>query len=286
MSAAETVTTTVPFPAKVVPWSTSPKWATALAAAQAEMPPIEKKRSVTVRTDKGSYSYSYADLADIFAAVRPVLAKHELAVTQDVQIQDGKVLCYTMIWHSSGESHSFGPVTLNAGSTPQNAGSAITYARRYGLSAALGIATEEDDDAQHAEKKPRKPVPSSGPQSDTPPNTHTGRTTDSDSQAPEVAAASGARTDGIEPSEEVGGGGSAAGPSDPQTIKAFIEALERRFPGKSRAMKVNYVNALTKDEKKKINDISEKQLGTFNKSELLAWISDINDYLAHSPRPR
>lgn len=54
-------------------------------------------------------------------------------------------------------------LALPSGGTPQTAGSAITYARRYSLCAALGVAGEEDDDgnaAQHAPKpqKPQKPA--------------------------------------------------------------------------------------------------------------------------------
>src|SRR5688572_22873174 len=53
--------------------------AKALVAALAELEDIPKKHTANM----GSHSYTYADLADALSYVRPILAKHGLAVTQD-----------------------------------------------------------------------------------------------------------------------------------------------------------------------------------------------------------
>lgn len=125
------------------------EWAKAFVAAQGDLPEITKDKTVTVKTKNGqSFKYSYADLPTIVAKIRPVLAKHGLAVAQDVEIQDGRVVVSTRIYHVSGYMEKFGPVVLNGGNDAQAAGSAITYARRYALCAALNIAADEDDDGQ------------------------------------------------------------------------------------------------------------------------------------------
>jgi len=137
-----------------------PRWgkeiAAAFVAAQAEMPEITKGRKANV----GNYSYTYADLGDVLNAVRPVLIKHGLAVAQDVSRHERMIEVFTLIVHKSGESVSFGPMGFESGSTPQASGSAVTYARRYSLLAALGLATEDDDGQSAAkDKKPQRPEP-------------------------------------------------------------------------------------------------------------------------------
>jgi ERF superfamily protein len=130
------------------------KLAGALAAAQAEFPTIEKSRKV----DAGTYSYSYAPLEDVFKAVRDVLAKHELAITQPLDRDDqGRAVLRTTLMHVSGGSvgGEF-PLALD-GLAPQQQGQRITYARRYALISLLGLATEEDvDSGPDAQQAPRQ----------------------------------------------------------------------------------------------------------------------------------
>jgi len=121
----------------------------ALAAAQAQLVNPPKDRTAKL----GAYSYTYADLPTILDAVRPVLAEHHLAVVQSVSAMDGQVGVRTIVIHSSGESIESETLWLPAGDTPQQAGSAVTYARRYSLCAMLGIAADEDDDAGHVQPK-------------------------------------------------------------------------------------------------------------------------------------
>jgi hypothetical protein len=90
----------------------------------------------------------YADLATVLDTVRPVLAKYKLAVVQlPTELEGGPGLATTLV-HESGEWMR-STVRLYPGKTdPQGIGSALTYARRYGLQAALGIAADDDDDGQ------------------------------------------------------------------------------------------------------------------------------------------
>ena len=122
------------------------KIAAAFVAAQAELTNPPKKS----KANTGTYSYTYADLPAIIDHVRPVLAKHGLGISQDVLMEDGRLLIRTRIIHSSGECMEFGPLAGSVGGEWQKVGSGITYARRYALAAALGIAADEDDDAATA----------------------------------------------------------------------------------------------------------------------------------------
>lgn len=121
-------------------------WVAALTA----MPAIHKDQTA----DAGSYSYKYAGLPSIREAVVPVLAEHNIAFGQDVQTVDGRISVKTRFYHTSGHVEVFGPLELPAGSSPQQAGSATTYARRYALEAALGLASSEDTDAKDVQPEP------------------------------------------------------------------------------------------------------------------------------------
>ena len=120
----------------------------ALAKAQAEFSTPKRTKEAMVTATR---RYNYADLQDVLASVREPLAKHGLSVTQMTQEFAGQVELVTLLLHSSGEwLRSVYPVKAKT-ERPQEFGSALTYARRYTLSALLGIASEEDDDAQGAQ---------------------------------------------------------------------------------------------------------------------------------------
>lgn len=107
----------------------------------------------------GTYSYRYADLGDILAVVRPALAAQGLSVMQEVHSlpeAPGDVAVSTTFIHIGGQWARTAPFRLARGQTPQQAGSAVTYARRYSLLAACGLATE-DDDAALAQSHARSP---------------------------------------------------------------------------------------------------------------------------------
>lgn len=131
----------------------SKEFTEAFTKALAAMPEVGKGKEA----DMGDYSYKYADLHSILDAVRPVLAEHGLSVAQSTVNLDGKVGVETRIYHTSGHVETFGPLVLPAGNNAQGYGSAITYARRYSLTAALGIAPDEDDDGAGAVKAQQAP---------------------------------------------------------------------------------------------------------------------------------
>jgi ERF superfamily len=120
--------------------------AAALAKAQGEFPPVPKNRTAEIPTKTGGkYSYKYADLSDLIAAVTPALSRNSLAISQDPTVIDGKLCLETMIMHASGEWKS-GIYPLQSFERPQEMGSEITYARRYTMAALLGVHAEEDED--------------------------------------------------------------------------------------------------------------------------------------------
>jgi hypothetical protein len=130
----------------------------ALAAAQGEFPSIPRDKTVTVETRTGrSYTFSYAPLDTILALVRPVLSKHGLAFTQQLEF-NGHAQLRTELRHAEGGviGSSF---PLGSWETPQQLGSATTYIRRYAATAILGIAAEEDDDGNHAAGNTAQPEP-------------------------------------------------------------------------------------------------------------------------------
>lgn len=127
--------------------------AKSLVQAQAEFPAIERSKAVRVQTKTGgSYTFSYAPLDVIFTAIRPVLGKHGLGVSQLLSHVDGKPAIKTVLLHEGGEMlEATCPLPVSNGDmSAQEYGSLVTYFRRYALVTALGIATEEDDDGNHA----------------------------------------------------------------------------------------------------------------------------------------
>lgn len=125
--------------------------AKALAAAQAEMPAVDRDAKAVVRTKAGGqYEYSYATLHNLLTKVRPVFAKHGLAIAQYLE---GRKLV-TQLMHESGETIDSYVSLPDSDGDPQRDGSAITYYRRYVVQGLAGIAPEDDDDAQAAQPEP------------------------------------------------------------------------------------------------------------------------------------
>ncbi len=104
----------------------------------------------------GSFSYKYAPLDEVLNLVRPILSKHGLSVIQAPVMSEGMVGVTTTLLHESGEWIEFEPILLKMDKqSAQGAGSAITYARRYSISAVLGISSEDDNDANSIEPSTR-----------------------------------------------------------------------------------------------------------------------------------
>jgi hypothetical protein len=118
-------------------------WCAAFVEAQGDL--VNPKATKLVKA--GAKQYRFAPLPEVIDTVRQVLREHGLGFAQDVVIHGDTAQIGTRIYHRAGHEERFGPLSLSAGDGPQDAGSAITYARRYALCAALGIAADEDDDA-------------------------------------------------------------------------------------------------------------------------------------------
>lgn len=129
--------------------------AAALAKAQGLFTAAEREHIAKVQSKKGegsSYQYAYADLQAYLDVCRGPLAENGLSFYQDVCVDGQRATVTTVLIHSSGQFIESSPLTLTAADAmPQSIGSAITYCRRYSLSAALGMASEADDDANGAQ---------------------------------------------------------------------------------------------------------------------------------------
>lgn len=131
---------------------------TAFVKAQKEFGPALKTSS------NPHFKSRYADLSACIEAVIDALNNNGIALIQkNVETESG-VCVETVFVHESGETMSSGPLHVPAAKQdPQGYGSALTYARRYSLMAACGIAPEDDDgnagtQAKREEQKPRRRI--------------------------------------------------------------------------------------------------------------------------------
>ncbi|MET3838695.1 ERF family protein [Bradyrhizobium sp. OAE829] len=138
----------------------------ALARAQAEIQNPEKSLTATIPSPfprEESRTFRYASLASGLDIVRKCLSKHEIATLQATAIEPetGLIKLTTTLLHASGEWVSSDwpvcPVTETA--APHRMGSALTYARRYGLFTLVGIAGDDDLDAPDPGPQPAEPAP-------------------------------------------------------------------------------------------------------------------------------
>ena len=93
-----------------------------------------------------AFRSKYADLGACIDAVQEALNSNGIALVQSTREDSTGVTVETLFLHESGESWASGPLHVPAAKQdPQGYGSALTYARRYSLMAACGIAPEDDD---------------------------------------------------------------------------------------------------------------------------------------------
>ena len=129
--------------------------AAALSKAQAEMTGAKKA------ANNPFFKSKYSDLSEVMAAISTPIAEHDLSFVQGAEFTEGNISVKTRIMHSSGqwiESNTVLPPTKN---DAQGYGSAITYAKRYGLQALAGVPSVDDDGnaavTHKAEKAAYKP---------------------------------------------------------------------------------------------------------------------------------
>ena len=130
--------------------------AAALSAAQAEMGSAPKS------ANNPHFKSKYADLDSVMDACRPALNRHGIAVIQPPIDDESGRYVETRLLHSSGESLSCRVPLIVQKNDMQGYGSAVTYARRYGLMCMAGIAPDDDDGNAAVAAAPRqksKPEP-------------------------------------------------------------------------------------------------------------------------------
>jgi ERF superfamily len=124
--------------------STIGKLFEALAKAQGQI-------QCALKDKKNPYfKSSYADLTSVWEACKPALSENGLAVIQTVEGTKLDMFLVTWLGHSSGEWMKSKLPLIMIKQDPQSLGSALTYARRYSLSAMVGVCADDDDDAEKA----------------------------------------------------------------------------------------------------------------------------------------
>ena len=117
------------------------KLAGALAKAQGMMGSVAKSKT------NPFYKSKYADISDCLDACLPALSKNGLAISQGNRFcgEHGYYIT-TMLLHESGQwLKSEIRIPLTNKKDAQEIGSACTYGRRYGLTAMVGLAQQDDD---------------------------------------------------------------------------------------------------------------------------------------------
>lgn len=131
--------------------------ATSLSQAQGEFKPASMSTVNKFLLNK------YADLGEVIKAASPTLAKFGLCISQPVADDGERVSVTTLLMHKSGEwleSTISMPVGEEKGkSRAQVIGSIITYLRRYGYSAMVGMYSDEDDDGNDKKRENAKTTP-------------------------------------------------------------------------------------------------------------------------------
>ena len=98
------------------------------------------------------FKSKYVPLENVVDSITRASSKHGLSFTQfPSSDENGNVTVGTMVMHESGEWIEYDPICLKpVKNDPQAVGSAITYAKRYALSAIFGITSDNDDDGNEA----------------------------------------------------------------------------------------------------------------------------------------
>jgi len=110
--------------------------APALAAAQAQI------RHAIEDSQNPHFRSRYASLTACWDACRGPLSQNGLSVVQGLAFDGGAVVCSSRLLHISGQwMEASLSLPVSAKITPQSIGSAATYAKRFSLSALVGITT-------------------------------------------------------------------------------------------------------------------------------------------------
>ena len=132
--------------------------AKAFVAAKREFAPALKTST------NPHFKSKYADLAGCLEAINEALLNNGIAVYQETYEDMTGVTVETVFLHESGESLRGGKLHVPASKQdPQGYGSALSYARRYSVMAAAGIAAEDDDGNAATFRKTKNPLDAVAP---------------------------------------------------------------------------------------------------------------------------
>lgn len=129
----------------------------AICRLQNNLETVPKNRTAVVKhKNGGQHTYKYADLSDVWKMLQPCLYAEGLAVVQAPSVVDNMLYLRTAIHHPESATcvngtYPIGPVSM----PPQEAGAAMSYARRYSLCSLLGIVSDEDVDAGSGTRLPK-----------------------------------------------------------------------------------------------------------------------------------
>ena len=128
-----------------------------LAALAPALVKAQQKMGAALKDSKNPFFKSkYADLNSIIDAAIPALNEEGIAVLQSPGLNnDGGSIINTILLHTSGEFIAGqSKVVAAKQNDPQSEGSAVTYARRYGLQAMVTLKAEDDDGEGAMGRKP------------------------------------------------------------------------------------------------------------------------------------
>ena len=111
---------------------------------------VQKVLKHASKSEKGGFG-KYADLAKVYETIREPLTEHGFAYFHSmVTEQDGGEFVETLLMHETGGTFKTRLPVINKNRDMQGLGSAITYAKRYGISMIVGLASEQDDNGKGA----------------------------------------------------------------------------------------------------------------------------------------
>lgn len=114
------------------------------------MPALLKAQATMGAAKKGSanpfFRSKYASLNSVLEACKEALNSNGITILQPTVMQEGIYYVETILGHESGEWVSSQTMVVSAKpNDPQALGSAISYARRYGLQSLISLPAEDDD---------------------------------------------------------------------------------------------------------------------------------------------
>ena len=111
---------------------------------------VQKILKHASKSEKGAFG-TYADLATVYETIRKPLTEHGFAYFHSmVTEQEGSEFVETLLMHETGGTFKTRLPVINKKGDMQGLGSAITYAKRYGISMIVGLAHEDDDNGKGA----------------------------------------------------------------------------------------------------------------------------------------